>query len=318
MTELLIAIAGGLLVGASLGMVGAGGAILSVPIFEVLLGHPPKDAVAEALLVTFAVAAVSTVRAARARLVDWHRVVLLGVPGFIGAALGGWLAHDLPDRVQMGLFGAVALVAAWRMALAAPKDAPDTVPDANGGPTSGVAPHAAAGAPAALEPPVPPARAPIPASTRRLTRRALVEAWFVGLGIGLLTGLIGVGGGFLLVPALALLLRVPMRVAVGTSLAIIVLNSAVGFVGNRLGDPREVHPDWLAVGVVAGFGIAGSLLGSALAGRVHVVALRRTFAALLVVVAVVVVFRHASSPAPGPGGEPPRSSASAAPAAGVR
>lgn len=291
-TELLIAVAGGLLVGASLGMVGAGGAILSVPIFEILLGHPPKDAVAEALLVTFAVAAVSAARAARVGLVDWRRALLLGVPGFVGAAAGGWLAHDLSDRVQMGLFSVVALVAAWRMASMPTEGRPKPgAPNAD----TGVQGERAVNAARAVrtEPP---------------RRRALLEALLVGFGIGVLTGLIGVGGGFLLVPALVVLLRVPMRVAVGTSLAVIVLNSAVAFIGNRVGDPRAVHPDWIAVAVVAGFGIAGSLVGNALGGRLPAHTLRRVFAALLVLVAAVVIGRQVL-------GSPQRAEPSPVPAA---
>lgn len=271
MNELLIEVLGGLAVGASLGLVGAGGAILSVPIFEVLLGHDPKEAIAEALLVTCAVAAVSALRAAAARTVDWPRVVLLGVPGMAGAAIGGWFAHTISDTVQMTLFGVVALIAAWKMAQSPRAEQVPTEIALTGAPLD-------AGAVAQVAP--------------RAAPLALAEAGAVGLGIGVLTGVIGVGGGFLLVPALVLLLRVPMRVAVGTSLAVITVNSAIGFIGNRMGDANEVHPDWQAVAVVAAFGIAGSLIGSSVAGRLPAPVLRKVFAAVLVCVAVLVIVRQ--------------------------
>ncbi len=254
-TELLIQIVGGLIVGGSLGLVGAGGAILSVPIFAVLLGHQSKDAVAEALLVTCAVAAVSAMRAARSRQVDWAKVALVGVPGMMGSALGGWAAHWLNDVVQMALFAALALVAAWRMV-------------------------------AQREPHESEAR---PRGSLAMERASAVA---VGVGIGVFTGLVGVGGGFLLVPALTLLLRVPMRLAIGTSLSIIALNSAVGFVGNRVGDPRDVHPDWQAVAIVALCGVIGSVAGARVSQRMPQSALRRVFAALLVLVALVTLLHQ--------------------------
>ncbi len=291
MNELLIEILGGLAVGASLGLVGAGGAILSVPIFEVLLGHDPKEAIAEALLVTCAVAAVSAARAAAARTVDWPRVLLLGVPGMAGAAIGGWFAHTIPDMVQMTMFGIVALIAAWKMA-----QSPRTDHEPTGVATAGM--QVGSGAqPSARADAQPSARADAQPSARvqarpRAAPFALAEAGAVGLGIGVLTGVIGVGGGFLLVPALVLLLRAPMRVAVGTSLAVITMNSAIGFIGNRMGDANEVHPDWQAVAVVAAFGIAGSLIGSSVAGRLPAPVLRKVFAAILVCVAVLVIARQ--------------------------
>jgi uncharacterized membrane protein YfcA len=260
-TELLIQIVGGFIVGGSLGLVGAGGAILCVPIFAVLLGHESKDAVAEALVVTCIVATVSALRAASARQVDWTKVALVGIPGMIGSALGGWAAHWLNDFVQMALFAALALVAAWRMV-------------AQG------EPHEAA------------------TRTRSSETMERMAAVGVGGGIGVFTGLVGVGGGFLLVPALSLLLRLPMRLAIGTSLSIIALNSAVGFVGNRVGDPRDVHPDWQAVAVVALCGVIGSLAGARISQRLPQHVLRRVFAALLVVVALVTLL-HQWSLVPG-------------------
>jgi uncharacterized protein len=262
--ELAFEIAGGLVVGASLGLVGAGGAILCVPIFDVLLGHDAKSAVAEALVVTCVIALASTIGTVARGTLDWRRVVLMGVPGMMGAVAGGWLGGLLPDTWRMVMFALVALVAAWRMAASTPAAQERT--------TEPSAPHSPAAPHASL---------------------ARFEMVLVGAGIGVLTGLVGVGGGFLLIPAMVLLLRMPMAAAVPTSLAIIALNSGVGFIGNRLGDAAELHADWQAVAVVAAFGVAGSMVGSRLAGRLPALLLRRIFAVVVVLIALLVVARQA-------------------------
>lgn len=255
MNDLLVEIIGGLIVGASLGLVGAGGAILSVPIFDVLLAHETKESVAEALLVTGAIAAAAALRAATRRNVDWPRVALVGVPGIIGGMLGGMGAHLLSDEVQMALFCAVALLAAWRMAAT-----PGTPGAPQPSPVRGV-----------LSSPV-----------------VAVEAILVGLGLGLLSGLVGVGGGFLLVPALVLLMKLPMHRAVGTSLAIIALNCAAGYAGNRIGDGATLHVAWKGVAIVALCGVLGSLAGAHWSTRLPQHVLRRVFAVVIVLAALLV------------------------------
>lgn len=269
MNEWVGEIIGGALVGASLGLVGAGGAILSVPIFGVLLGHPPRDAVVEALLVTGTIAVVGATRAALHRGVDWPRVALFGLPGMAGAAIGGWGAQWLSGAAQMGLFALVAAVAAWRMAFGKQAGPPSSAPRSNK--------DAAAAPPLAAAPPQHPAR-------------AAAESIAAGLGIGVLTGVIGVGGGFLLVPALVVLLRVPMKLATGTSLAIIALNCALGYASRKLSpEAAQIQIDWQAVALVSACGAAGALAGSHLGGKLPQHTLRRVFAGLLLVAAVLAV-----------------------------
>lgn len=253
MNDILIEILGGLIVGASLGLVGAGGAVMSVPIFDVLLAHQTKESVVEALVVTSAVAFSAALRAALKRCVDWPRVALVGVPGMLGAYVGGRGAHYLSDQVQMGIFATVALIAAWRMFASADETAPKEMP------------------------------------TGRPSRAAMVEAVAIGIGLGLLTGLVGVGGGFLLVPALVLLMKLPMRVAVGTSLSIIALNCAVGYMGNRLGSTEELSIAWKAVAVVGLCGILGSWVGAHYSARLPRAALHRIFAVVICMAALAIV-----------------------------
>lgn len=108
-----------------------------------------------------------------------------------------------------------------------------------------------------------------------------------GLGVGLLTGVVGVGGGFLIIPALVLLGKLPMPYAVGTSLAIITLNSFSGFARHVTQTQEPLH--WPLTLMFVVIGIAGSLLGSRLGGNVSNLTLRRGFAAFLVVMGAFVL-----------------------------
>ncbi len=124
-------------------------------------------------------------------------------------------------------------------------------------------------------------------------------AWVVaalGASVGVMTGLVGVGGGFLIVPALVLLIGLDMRLAVGTSLSIIVLNSATGFL-KYLDVLTEagLAIDWPLVGTFAAIGVAGSLVGSRLSQRVPQTQLRRGFAVFLVVMGVFILYKEAPS-----------------------
>jgi uncharacterized membrane protein YfcA len=111
-----------------------------------------------------------------------------------------------------------------------------------------------------------------------------------GLGVGALSGLVGVGGGFLIVPALVLLARVPMASAVGTSLAVIALNSFTGF-AKYLGVLAQLslQLDWLVLLAVAAIGILGSFAGNRLGRRLPQATLRRAFGVFLVVMGLFIV-----------------------------
>lgn len=256
MIDLAVEILGGAMVGLSLGLIGAGGAILSMPIFALVLGHPLGVAVLEALAVTAAIATFSGARAAIARQVEGARLLAFMLPGLAGAWLGGPIGAWLKDDVQAYLFAALALVAAWRMVATASAAEPA---------------HDAAARPDA---------------------KALAAAGAIGLSVGVLTAVIGVGGGFLLVPALVLVARLPMKRAVGTSLVLIAANAAVAFASNaHHGRENLAAIAWKPVAIVAACGIAGSVAGSALSARLPAKALKRVFAVILAMVAIAVVLR---------------------------
>jgi hypothetical protein len=243
--DLLIEVLAGLAVGTGMGLVGAGGAIFTVPVFGVVLGHPAKAAFLEALAVTGVVAASSGAWSASRGRVDWMRVAIFGGAGIVGSQLAAPVAVRMDPRVQVAIFTVVAFVAAYR----------------RGG-------SARAGG-----------------SSPKERSRMVGIPWksvALGVGIGALTSLIGVGGGFILIPALVLLEGLPMPTAIGTSLVVIAINAAAGLFGQWLnGAAAGVPFDARSVAITAACGVAGSFAGGALQRRIPQVALRRTFAVLL-------------------------------------
>ncbi|MBL9150775.1 MAG: sulfite exporter TauE/SafE family protein [Phycisphaerae bacterium] len=246
---LALEILGALLVGVTLGLLGAGGAMVTVPILAYVVGRPAKLAVAESLLIVGSIALVSALQYARRGLVDWRTAILLAVPGMIGGVLGASIASFLSGRTQMLLFAAVTVAAAIRMLTAKP------VPE-------GVV----------------------------YTPRPAWQPLSAGLGIGVLTGLVGVGGGFLLVPTLFGLLGVPMRRAVATSLVVIATNSLMSF-GKHAWALRDADPgiDFQVAAIFVLFGVAGGFAGTWVSPRIPQATLRTVFAVALVLAAVTIV-----------------------------
>jgi uncharacterized membrane protein YfcA len=243
---LLLTLLGALSIGLSLGLLGSGGSILTVPVLHYLVGQPDKLAIGGSLLVVGLIAAAGCVPYALRRQVDWRNVAWFGLPGMIGAWAGATLAHWVPGPVQLAVFAGVMLLAAVRMLWG-----------------------------------------PAIASTGREPRRTAVIAG--GTGVGLLSGLVGVGGGFLIVPALVLLAGVPMASAVGTSLAVITLNSFSGF-GKYLGvlEHEGLALEWHVLLVVASVGIVGSLAGHRLGRSLPEAVLRRMFGVFLILMGLYI------------------------------
>jgi uncharacterized membrane protein YfcA len=250
MTMNLIAVIGALLIGISLGLLGSGGSILTVPVLVYALGQPEKVAIAGSLAIVGAIAAAGAVPWAMSRRVDWRSVLWFGVPGIGGTVLGAWASVLVAGWVQLSVFAVVMLIAAWFMLRTAP-------------------------------PPVPGAA---------LRGRHLIVA--DGLAVGALTGFVGVGGGFLIVPALVLLGRIDMHRAIGTSLVIIALKSFAGFAKYlSVLDTLGLAVDWQVIGLFTGIGIVGSLAGNKMAGLVPQLTLKRGFGALLIPMAVYILWR---------------------------
>ncbi len=265
---MILALLGALAIGLSLGIFGSGGSILTVPVLIYVLEHPGKAAIAESLAIVGGVALVSAGPYARDRLVDWRNVVLFGVPAMAGTSLGAVLAGFVTGSTQLIVFALVMAVAAglmWR------RSAPGT-DDAG--------------------------------SRGNREKRAVLRIGLDGIGVGALTGFVGVGGGFLIVPALVLLGGLSMRLAVGTSLLIIAMKSVVGFATylpqlGELGLPVQ----WRTIGVFIVVGAVGSFAGKSVSGRIDQRRLKRGFAVFLVVMAAFIAAREGSALA-GSGGSP--------------
>ena len=281
MDDLMIEIASGLVVGAGMGLVGAGGAIFTVPIFGIVLGHEPKAAFIEALAVTGGIALASGLIAARRGLVDWRCVLIFGSAGIVGTQLATSIAVRMNPTVQVLLFALVAVVAAWRMW----KSGRDTeAPEDVGPQTDSNVP---------VEPGVVAGGATDSLLLRESSRGWPVRSLAIGTGIGALTAILGVGGGFILIPALVVVERMPMRIAVGTSLTVIVINATAGLLGQWWsGGSAQVHVDVATVAITIAGGIVGSMFGGALARRIPPSVLRSTFALLLVIAGLGLAAKH--------------------------
>lgn len=237
-------------VGLTLGLLGGGGSILTVPILVYALGFAPKTAIAMTLPIVGTTSLVGVLGHRRAGHVRLRMAVMFGLAAMVGAFAGARLAGYVSGAVQLVILAVVMLVAAAAMFRERPAEEPG-----DGG-----------------------------AGIRR-SRTALLAT---ALGVGVLTGLVGIGGGFLIVPALVLLARVRMKEAVGTSLLVIAMNSAAGFAG-YLG--RVELPWRFLIGFTAA-AIVGILAGTALTRHVPHERLKRAFAVLLVGVGLFTLYEN--------------------------
>ncbi|TYB34208.1 sulfite exporter TauE/SafE family protein [Micromonospora sp. AP08] len=233
------------LIGVSLGLLGGGGSILAVPLLVYVADLPPKEAIATSLLVVGATSAVGVIPHARAHRVRWRTGLIFGVAGMTGAYAGGRLAEFIPAGFLLTGFAVMMLATAVAMIR---------------------------GRRGAEHRPVP-HELPMP--------RVVLD----GVVVGLVTGLVGAGGGFLVVPALALLGGLPMPVAVGTSLVVIAMKSFAGLAGYL----SSVSIDWGLAAAVVVAAVAGSVAGGRLAGRIPADILRKVFGWFVVVMGVFVL-----------------------------
>jgi uncharacterized membrane protein YfcA len=260
----------GFLIGLSLGALGGGGSILAVPALVYGAGQDPKAATATSLLLVGVASVVGMQSHRRAGRVRMSTGVIFGLVGVGGSALGTILnRHIDPDLLLVG-FAVLVLVAAYRMLTACPtctKVGEERELEA-----------------AEAEEPVGGGRATATLTVRgtKIDLRTVLLVALAGTGVGFLTGLFGVGGGFVIVPALALALKLPMPEAIGTSLLVITINSAVAL-AMRLGT-ATVEWDVAVPFVVTA--IIGVVTGGRLADKLDPERSLRYFAALLVAVAL--------------------------------
>lgn len=273
METLLLGLAVGLAVGAVVGLVGAGGAIIAVPALVYVVGLEPDDAVPTSLIVV-GLASVAGALPRLRREVSWPLVLLIAAPGIPSSWAGTAVGELLDPDWLMLSFALVMILAGVRM-LASTR---------NTAPAARSAEHGGWGA---------------------LALRGIP----VGLLVGFLTGMLGVGGGFLIIPALTLLLGMPMSRAIGTSLVIIAVNSASGFAAHLDG----LSIDWALTLSFAAVAIAASLAAARLARHLDEALVSRIFAAVIFTVAAGVLVQTVPNLLPADAEEqaaPPAASAS--------
>lgn len=271
---LALAVLVGLAIGVTLGAIGGGGSILTVPALVYLLGQGAHEATAASLVIVGATALAGTVVHHRAGRVRLREGIVFGVLGVAGSVVGSKLSSSVSSAVLLVAFSLLMLVAAAAMAHRARHPVTSAPRRARHQPPALVAASTALGS-----------ASPIGAAAQRQGAPVVFAA---ASAVGLLTGFFGVGGGFVVVPTLVLVLGFEMPVAVGTSLLVIAINSAAALV-TRLGTPA--HLDWALIGTVSAAAIAGSVVGARLATAFRPQRLMGAFTALLVVVALYTLAR---------------------------
>jgi len=250
----LVGVVLALAVGLVLGLLGGGGSILAVPIFLYIFHVPPKPAIAMSLVVVGMSALVGFLTHWRQDTVNVRIAVLFGVLAMAGAFAGARVARFVPAPVQLMLFGAFAFSAAIMMlrdSLRRPR---------------------AVSAPGDGSPPL------------RFSPMLGAQA----VAVGVLTALIGAGGGFLIVPALVLMANVPVKEAVGSSLLIIAMNASSGVAG-YLG---QVAFDWRLVGWFTSVAAIGAVAGTQFMRRLPAARIKQGFAIMILVLGTYLVIRR--------------------------
>lgn len=244
----------GLATGLVLGIFGSGGSIVTTPALLYLLHVHPESAIAMSLGIVAITATVAAAQQYRRGNLNLKVLVVFGLFGIVGTYAGARLGVITPVMIQLGIFALVMYAAAWRM-LRPARPVRQSV-----------------GA-AAVEEALP---------TEIRYNHVAVH----GVAVGVLTGLVGVGGGFLIVPALVLLSGLGMKQAIGTSLAIVAVKSYAGF----LGYAGDVAIDYALMGVFTAVAITGSFVGTWLFMRFSGAALKNGFAVFLLLVASYILY----------------------------
>ncbi|BBY81245.1 MULTISPECIES: sulfite exporter TauE/SafE family protein [Mycolicibacterium] len=241
----------GALIGVLLGLLGGGGSILAVPALVYGMNLGVQEAIPMSLVVVATASAVGALPKIRARQIRWRMAAIFAAAGIPGSIVGSTLSRHLPDSALLIGFAVVMVVAGIRMLA----DQSNT----------GTACEVREG--------------------RVNWRRCAPRSLGAGLAVGLLTGLFGVGGGFLIIPALVVVLGVEMSTAIGTSLLIIVANSIAGLFSHLNG----VSLDWSITAAFVGAAMLASLVAGYFGTKIDTARLQRWFAYLVFAVAAYVL-----------------------------
>ncbi len=241
-----LAMLGAALIGLSLGLTGAGGSIITLPVLVYLAGVAPNEAVGLSLFIVGVAALVGALQRLRGSGIHLKAALMFALSGMIGAAGGARLTPLVSPQALMVIFAVLLLVVALNMLI---------------GKNDELSPAAECNP---------------------------IRCLFAGLAVGVLTGFVGVGGGFLLVPALVKFAKLPLRQATGSSLAIISFNSASGFLSHF----GEAPPRWPLAFLFAGIAAVGVLAGTVLTKRLPVARLRQGFAFIVIATGAFVLWQN--------------------------
>jgi uncharacterized protein len=233
-----------LAIGLSLGLLGGGGSLLTVPVLHYVFGAVAHDAIAMSLVVVAITSAIALVPHARAGLVNWRLGAGFGVASMSAAFFGGRIGAAIPGSVLIVAFALVMFAAGGVMIV----------------------------------------RTRRPVEPRGAGEVRMSRMLVSGVGVGLLTGILGAGGGFIIVPALTLS-GIPIRVAIATSLFVIAANSIAALAGTV----GHVTLDFALVVPITAIAAVGSLIGVWLGRRISVRALQRSFGWFVVVVGLAIL-----------------------------
>ncbi len=265
---------GAVLMGLSLGLIGGGGSILTVPILVYLFHIDAVMATAYSLFIVGLTSLIGSGSHMRLGNIHWRTAIVFGIPSIMSVyATRAWLVPALPDPLfsvggvaigkSIGIlifFAVIMVVAAFSM-IRRPRMVKEKVED----------------------------EAMQDASPVRFNYPLILAE---GVIVGAITGIVGAGGGFLIIPALVLLAKLPMKTAVGTSLIIIAAKSLLGFLGDLRGD--EVI-NWGFLGIFSVIAIAGILIGTMLSKRISNAHLRPAFGWFVLVMGIYIITREISA-----------------------
>lgn len=237
------AIAGIIAIGISLGLTGAGGSILTLPVLVYLVGLPPTEAVGVSLCIVAVAAAVGAVQRWRCGEIHLKAALMFGGAGMVGAAVGAQFTHVVDEKTLMILFTLLMIIVGLRMIIKA---------------TSQIEP---------------------------LPECKPVRCIFAGGGTGMVTGFLGVGGGFILMPALIRFARLPIAMATGTSLAVIAASSTVGSLAHQ----SAISKNATLTLIFAAIAVIGTFLGKSIAHRLPQRVIQKIFGGIVLITAAAII-----------------------------
>lgn len=235
-----------MIIGITLGLFGGGGGILTVPLLHYGLAMPVDQAITASLLIICITSVISTWQHAKHNHVLWREGSLLGLSGIIGAVIGAQLSSLFPPQSLLLILAAIMLASSIAMLCNRNELLSCDINTANHSPITVLA---------------------------------------IGLVVGIVTGTVGAGGGFLVVPALVVLLNLPLPIAIGTSLFVISLNTASAFVAHY----QTISLDFKLIVIISLVAVTGALVGGKIALKVSINTLRKSFSLFIILIALLLV-----------------------------